>query len=77
MYKKINTAIKSKTGKDNARTSETARANEEISRGMLISISAVGGLIGAWSAACFISGLIASGGPLSFLKSFFTAVTGS
>lgn len=71
------TAIKSKKEGSRNRTAEAGQAKTEISRGMVVSLGVVSGLIGAWTAACLLGGLIASGGPLSLLKSWFSAVTGT
>ncbi len=35
-----------------------------------------GAVVGLWSVACFVGGVIASGGPLSFVASWFKAVFG-
>ncbi len=34
------------------------------------------GLIGAWAVSCMISGMIAAGGPIALISSWFSAVTG-
>ena len=59
-----------------SQSAENAQAGAEVSRGAMAAISVVPTLIGIWAAACFVGGLIASGGPLAFLKSWFSAVTG-
>ncbi|MFP3983087.1 MAG: hypothetical protein ACLFV2_05275 [Desulfurivibrionaceae bacterium] len=71
---RINQHSKAKTGHEKAQ--ETSRAEVEFSTGSLIATGFFTALIGIWVAACFIGGLIASGGPLAMLKSWFTAVTG-
>jgi hypothetical protein len=58
------------------RTAENAPAKVEVSRGAMMAIGAVPTLVGIWAAACFFGGLIASGGPLAMLKSWFSAFTG-
>jgi hypothetical protein len=58
------------------RTAENAPARVEVSRGAMIALGAVPTLIGIWAAACFIGGLIASGGPIALVKSWFSAFTG-
>lgn len=43
------------------------------------SFAVVGGvavLAGLWSVACFVAGLLASGGPFALARSWFTAVSG-
>ena len=34
------------------------------------------GLIGAWSLSCMVAGVIAAGGPLALVTSWFRAVSG-
>jgi len=34
------------------------------------------GLVGAWSVSCLVAGVIAVGGPVSLVASWFGAVTG-
>lgn len=58
------------------RTAENAPAKVEVSRGAMMAIGAVPALIGLWAAACFVGGLIASGGPIAMAKSWFSAFTG-
>lgn len=58
------------------RTAENAPAKVEVSRGVMIAIGAVPTLIGVWAAACFFGGLIASGGPIAMVRSWFSAFTG-
>jgi len=59
-----------------SRTAENAPAKVEVSRGAMIALGAVPTLIGIWAAACFVGGLIASGGPIAMAKSWFSAFTG-
>lgn len=68
------TAIKAKQ-----RPREISRQDQaefEAIMGTLGTVGAVPALIGFWSAACFIGGMIASGGPLAMATSFFKALTG-
>ncbi|MBU4260990.1 MAG: hypothetical protein KKC76_03800 [Proteobacteria bacterium] len=58
------------------RTAVNAPAKVEVSRGVMIGIGAIPTVIGIWAAACFFGGLIASGGPLALVKSWFSAFTG-
>ncbi|MCK9296529.1 MAG: hypothetical protein M0P70_15770 [Desulfobulbaceae bacterium] len=58
------------------RTAESAPAKVEVSRGVMIAIGAVPALIGVWAAACFFGGLMASGGPIAMVRSWFSAFTG-
>jgi hypothetical protein len=59
-----------------SQSAENSQAGVEVSRGAMAALSVVPALIGAWAAACFVGGLIASGSPLALLKSWFSAVTG-
>ncbi len=58
------------------RAADSARAQVEVSIGTLATIGAASAAIGLWSAACIVSGLIASGGPVGFVRSWFSAVSG-
>ena len=55
---------------------EQATVETEISKVTVIAITAVSAAIGLWGLACFIGGMIASGGPLAFIGSWFGAVSG-
>lgn len=57
-------------------TLETATATSEISRVGIVSLGLSAALIGLWSISCMISGVVASGGPLSFVTSWFGAIIG-
>jgi hypothetical protein len=59
-----------------SQTAENSRTGVELSRGAIFAVSVAPVLIGIWAAACFVGGLIASGGPLAMLKSWFAAFTG-
>lgn len=58
------------------RTAENAPAKVQVSRGAMIALGAVPTIIGIWAAACFGGGLVASGGPIAMVKSWFSALTG-
>lgn len=51
-------------------------AATEISRAGMYTVGITSALIGIWGLACFVGGLIASGGPLSFVANWFRAVSG-
>ena len=55
---------------------DSTQTQVELSRGAIIAFASVPTLIGIWSAACFVGGLVASGGPLAMVKNYFSAVTG-
>ncbi|OQX17081.1 MAG: hypothetical protein BWK76_10820 [Desulfobulbaceae bacterium A2] len=52
------------------------RIDSEVSKVGLGVISIASGLIAAWSIACLVGGMVASGGPLQLVVSWFTAVAG-
>lgn len=73
MKTSVNEKVKTRT-KSNVDTSELVHA--EVSRGAIRALSTVGVLIGLWAAASIIGGIIVSGGFMSLLKGWFSAVTG-
>lgn len=48
----------------------------EISKAGMYTVGLASVLIGIWGLACFVGGMIASGGPLAFVADWFKAVTG-
>lgn len=54
----------------------TAQVEAEVSKVGVSVIGFVAALIGIWGIACFVGGLVNSGGPLSLVKSWFGAVIG-
>ena len=48
----------------------------ELSKGAMFVAASVPATIGLWAVACFVGGLVASGGPVSMAQSFFSAVAG-
>ena len=48
----------------------------EIFKTTLAAIGSIPAAIGAWSVACFVSGLINSGGPIAMAKAWISAITG-
>jgi hypothetical protein len=65
--------VKTSTGTN---VTEQATVETEISKVTVIAITAVSAAIGVWGLACFIGGMVASGGPLAFIGSWFRAVSG-
>lgn len=65
--------VKSKT-RTNTKVNDQAQV--EMSKGTMFVVASVPTLVGVWAAACFVGGLVASGGPVSMAQSFFAAVTG-
>lgn len=60
-----------------ARAADAARARTEVSIGTLATLGAASAIIGLWSVACLVGGLIAGGGPVGLMKGWFTAVSGA
>lgn len=48
----------------------------DISKNTVAAMGVLPAAIGIWAGACFVGGLVASGGPLALARSFFQAVTG-
>jgi hypothetical protein len=51
-------------------------ATSEISKAGMYTLGIASVLIGFWGLACFVGGMIASGGPLAFVADWFKAITG-
>lgn len=65
----VNTRVKTRAG-------EKANTAAEVSKATVYTVGVVSALIGVWGLACFVGGMIASGGPLSFVGNWFKAFTG-
>jgi len=65
----VNTRVKARAG-------EKATTTTEISKAGIYTVGIASALIGIWGLACFVGGIIASGGPLSFVGNWFKAVAG-
>ena len=49
----------------------------DIMQGAAVGVGAMAaGLVGAWSVSCLVAGVIAAGGPIALVASWFGAVTG-
>lgn len=48
----------------------------EVSKAGIGTVAILGLVVGLWSFACIIGGLVASGGPLQLVGNWFKAVTG-
>lgn len=59
-----------------ARAKEGSEVKAEISRGTMLAIGFAAAVVGIWGLACFIGGLVSSGGPFSLLKGWASAVAG-
>lgn len=62
--------------KPQPKTSSNLQAQVDASNGTMATMAAVPALIGLWAAACFIGGMISSGGPLEMIKNWFSAISG-
>ena len=58
------------------RTEENVSATSEVSKAGIYTVGIVSALIGIWGLACFVGGLVASGGPLSLVGNWFKSVAG-
>ncbi|GAB4337942.1 MAG: hypothetical protein Kow0089_09540 [Desulfobulbaceae bacterium] len=58
------------------RSAEKVSTASEVSRAGVYTLGIVSALVGLWGLACFVGGLVASGGPLSFIGNWFRAVAG-
>lgn len=72
----MTTTTKNTKVKIDARTQDASHVETEISKIGIGGFAVASGLIGLWAVACMVSGLVQSGGPLSFVKSWFGAVIG-
>ncbi|NOQ46867.1 MAG: hypothetical protein GQ559_09395 [Desulfobulbaceae bacterium] len=66
-----NTVAKTRT---NEQTAVSVQA--EISRGAVATMGATGAVVGLWSFASLIGGLVVTGGPISLAQSWFGAAFG-
>jgi len=55
---------------------ETEKAVAEISRVSIVGLGLTSALIGLWSMACLIGGMVEGGGPLALIKNWYGAVIG-
>ena len=59
-----------------SRVKEQTSVETEISKVTVVALTAVSAAIGIWGLACFVGGMVSSGGPLAFIGSWFSAVSG-
>jgi len=63
--------------KTQEKTRETSKAAiDSVSRGSIITMGVASALVGLWAVACLVSAMIGSGGPISLIKEWFSAVSG-
>jgi len=58
------------------RSGELASTATEISKAGMYTVGIASAVIGLWGFACFVGGLVASGGPLALIGNWFKAVAG-
>ena len=75
-FNRITQNSQSVNSRAQVRTTENVSASSEVSKAGVYTIAIVSAMIGLWGFACFVGGLVASGGPLSFVGNWFKAVTG-
>lgn len=68
-----NTRIGRKAG---TAVGEKGNVSTEVSKISITFVAILGVAVGAWSLACIVGGLVASGGPLEFVANWFKAVSG-
>ena len=68
-----NTMVNTRT---QVRTDENVSATSEVSKAGVYTVGIVSAIIGLWGFACFVGGMVASGGPLAFVGNWFKAVAG-
>ncbi len=51
-------------------------SEEVVGKSVIYAVGIASALIGLWSIACIVAGIIRSGGPLSLIGNWFRAVTG-
>ncbi|MBU0673475.1 MAG: hypothetical protein KJ950_02380 [Proteobacteria bacterium] len=68
--------VKDRTDNRNRVEVSSRTDSDAVSRGSLITMGVVSGLVGIWAVACLFSAMASSGGPIALFKSWFTAIVG-
>ena len=68
-----NTAVNTRT---QVQAGENVSATSEVSKAGVYTIGIVSAMIGLWGFACFVGGMVASGGPFSLVGNWFKSVAG-
>ncbi|MFZ5775450.1 MAG: hypothetical protein ACOY3Z_08215 [Thermodesulfobacteriota bacterium] len=55
---------------------ELSSITSEVSGGALTVMGTASALVGLWAVACFVAAMVQSGGPISLVKDWISAVTG-
>ena len=58
------------------RVNEQATTEINASKGALAALGVASALVGLWAVACFVGGIVASGGPIALARAWISAVTG-
>lgn len=58
------------------RVTEQAAADTNVSKGALTALGVASALVGLWAVACFVGGMLASGGPIALARAWVSAITG-
>ena len=67
------TKIRQKTS---TQVTEKSSVSTEVSKVSIVLVAIMAVAVGAWSLACIVGGLAASGGPLNLVGDWLKAVTG-
>ena len=70
------TATANTVAKTRTRQQTAVSVQAEISRGAVASMGIAGAVIGLWSFASLVGGLVVAGGPISLAQSWFGALVG-
>ena len=71
-----NSTLTKSRSRSSAASLENVFADLKVSRKAVAAVGTVSGAIGLWAVACFVGGMVSSGGPLAFAKAWVSAVTG-
>ncbi len=72
----MNTATRTRTGTRTNSATQTLTVDDKINAFIISSFFATGALVGLWSFAAFVGGMVAAGGPLNLAKGYFMALAG-
>ena len=70
------TATTKSIAKNKTSAITTVDTKTEVAKGTLVSMGAAGAVVGLWSFASLIGGMVAAGGPFSLAKALFGAAAG-
>lgn len=58
------------------RVTGQSAAEVNVSKGVLTALGVASALVGLWTVACFIGGMVVSGGLFALAKAWISAITG-